>query len=140
MKKELFDELIESVKEAGKIRRGEMKPARVTRVWKKIPWKVRVYPVILRPWDKKEGKGYNVYYPDLRGCVTDGETLMDAIAMAVECAVLWIDVLLEDGGVLPPPMTRVILMKGQMVFWAEVRPVHHTKQGLPPQVSVRIIA
>ena len=28
MKKELFDELIESVKEAGKIHRGEMKPSR----------------------------------------------------------------------------------------------------------------
>jgi len=31
MKKELFDELLESIREAGAIARGELKPARVTR-------------------------------------------------------------------------------------------------------------
>lgn len=57
------------------------------------------YTIILHP-DVEEG-GYTVIVPALPGCVTQGETLEDAIAMAKDAIRLYIDTLIVDG--LPVP-------------------------------------
>lgn len=38
------------------------------------------YPFTVRPLSKEEGGGYLVEYPDIPGCMSDGETVEEAIA------------------------------------------------------------
>ena len=40
------------------------------------------YPAIFYPWEK--GNGYTVEVPDLPGCVTEGDTLAEAILMGID--------------------------------------------------------
>lgn len=58
-----------------------------------------VYPALFSPWE--EGDGYTVEFPDLPGCVTEGETLAQAIEMAQDAASGWILGELEDGNPIP---------------------------------------
>ncbi len=57
------------------------------------------YTIILHP-DPDEG-GYTVTVPALPGCVTQGETLEEAIAMAKDAIRLYIESLIADGEVVP---------------------------------------
>lgn len=60
-----------------------------------------VYPAVFSPLG--EMGGYCVTFPDLPGCVTQGNNLADAIIMAVDAASGWILDELEDGN--PEPKT-----------------------------------
>ena len=62
----------------------------------------RQYAIILHP-DEEEG-GYTVTVPALPGCVTQGESLEEAIAMARDAIRLHIEALAADG--LPVPEER----------------------------------
>ena len=53
------------------------------------------YTIILHP-DPDEG-GYTVTVPALPGCVTQGETLEEAIAMAKDAIRLYVESLIVDG-------------------------------------------
>jgi predicted RNase H-like HicB family nuclease len=57
------------------------------------------YSIILHP-DTEEG-GYTVTVPALHGCVTQGETLEEAIAMAKDAIRLYIETLIEEGEPIP---------------------------------------
>lgn len=57
------------------------------------------YTIILDP-DLEEG-GYTVTVPALPGCVTQGETIEEAIAMAKDAIRLYIETLLADGQPIP---------------------------------------
>ena len=68
------------------------------------------YTIILHP-DQEEG-GYTVTVPTLPGCITQGETMDDAIAMAKDAIRLHIKFLLADGQPVPqedePPQAITI--------------------------------
>ena len=49
----------------------------------------------------EEEKGYSVVFPDLPGCITQGDTLEEAMAMAEDTALGWVLLSLEDGEDLP---------------------------------------
>jgi antitoxin HicB len=57
------------------------------------------YTIILHP-DTEEG-GYTVTVPALPGCVTQGETLEEAIAMAKDAIRLYIETLIDEGESIP---------------------------------------
>lgn len=57
------------------------------------------YTIFLHP-DLEEG-GYTVTVPALPGCVTQGETLEEAIAMAKDAIRLYIETLQETGEPIP---------------------------------------
>jgi len=57
------------------------------------------YTIILHP-DTEEG-GYTVTVPALPGCVTQGETLEEAIAMAKDAIRLYIETLIDEGEPIP---------------------------------------
>lgn len=52
--------------------------------------------------DPDEG-GYIVSFPDLRGCITCGETIEAAIANAKDAQKAWLEAMLEDGFEIPEP-------------------------------------
>lgn len=57
------------------------------------------YTIILEP-DPEEG-GYTVTVPSLPGCVTQGETLEEAISMAKDAIRLFVETLIENGESIP---------------------------------------
>ena len=60
-----------------------------------------VYPAYFSPLEEQDG--YCVTFPDLKGCVTQGNSLADSIEMAVDAASGWVLDELEDGNLIPQP-------------------------------------
>jgi len=60
-----------------------------------------VYPACFYP-DKEEG-GYTVDFPDLLGCVTEGDTLDEAMEMAQDAASFWLYQAVGEKQELPKP-------------------------------------
>lgn len=61
-----------------------------------LPYRIELVP------DVSEG-GYVVSYPDLRGCLTTGETIEEAIANAEDAKREWLIAAMEDGYPIPDP-------------------------------------
>lgn len=58
------------------------------------------YPACFYPWEQKKG-GYTVEVPDLPGCISEGDSLSDAILMATDAASGWVLDELEEGNAIP---------------------------------------
>ncbi|MGN1368949.1 MAG: type II toxin-antitoxin system HicB family antitoxin [Aristaeellaceae bacterium] len=54
--------------------------------------------------DVEEG-GYVVSFPDLRGCISSGETVEQAVANANDAKRAWLSAAMEDGYEIPEPAT-----------------------------------
>ena len=61
-----------------------------------------VYPALFKPFTDGS-QGYVVEFPDLQGCVTEGNDLINAIEMGTDVASGWILDELEDGNPIPTP-------------------------------------
>jgi antitoxin HicB len=61
------------------------------------------YRITIRPLSKDEGGGYLVEYPEIPGCMSDGETIEEAIANGREALRDCLDVLKESGRKAPLP-------------------------------------
>lgn len=65
--------------------------------------KLDQYQFTVRPLSKEEGGGYLVEYPDIPGCMSDGETIEEAIANGREALCDCIEVFSESGRKIPKP-------------------------------------
>lgn len=74
------------------------------------------YPARFYPCEEKKG-GYTVEVPDLPGCVSEGNSLADAITMATDAASGWVLDELEDGNQIPvsSPINKIIPDEGGFV-------------------------
>ena len=63
----------------------------------------RTYLAIFEPADADEGGGYTVTFPDVPGCITEGDTLDEAMHHAKEALELQLWGLEHDGDILPTP-------------------------------------
>lgn len=74
------------------------------------------YPACFYPCIEKKG-GYTVEVPDLPGCVSEGNTLADAILMATDAASGWVLDELEDGNAVPSssPLESIVPDEGGFV-------------------------
>lgn len=61
------------------------------------------YQFTVRPLSKEEGGGYLVEYPDIPGCMSDGESVEEAIANGREALRDCLDVFKESGRKIPKP-------------------------------------
>jgi antitoxin HicB len=57
------------------------------------------YTVVIEP--DEEGQGFTVSVPALPGCVTQGETLEEAISMVQDAILLYVSVLVERKEPIP---------------------------------------
>ena len=55
--------------------------------------------------EEEEGKAIGVWFPDLLGCVSAGDTLDEAMLNAAEALELWAGAMIESGQKIPPPRT-----------------------------------
>jgi antitoxin HicB len=61
------------------------------------------YRITIRPLSKEEGGGYLVEYPEIPGCMSDGETIEEAVANGREALRDCLDVFKESGRKIPKP-------------------------------------
>jgi predicted RNase H-like HicB family nuclease len=59
----------------------------------------RFYPAIV----ERGAEGYGVFFPDLPGCVSAGDTLQEAARNAEEALQLHVECTIENGDPLPAP-------------------------------------
>jgi antitoxin HicB len=61
------------------------------------------YRFTVRPLSDDEGGGYLVEFPDLPGCMSDGETVEEAVANGQDAKASWIAAMTEAGRPIPAP-------------------------------------
>jgi antitoxin HicB len=61
------------------------------------------YPFEIRPLTKDEGNGWLITFPDLLGCMSDGETPEEAIINGEDAKQCWIQACREAGRKIPQP-------------------------------------
>ena len=61
------------------------------------------YPATIRPLTQEEGGGYLVEFPDLPGCIADGETVKKALQEAESAMQSWIETAKDFGDAIPEP-------------------------------------
>jgi antitoxin HicB len=61
------------------------------------------YPFTVRPLSAEEGGGYLIEFPDLPGCMSDGETVEEAISNGEDAKRDWIAAIKEAGRPIPLP-------------------------------------
>ena len=61
------------------------------------------YPFEIRHLTKEEGGGFLISYPDFSECVSDGETIEEAITNGKDALAATIDTLKEHGFPVPKP-------------------------------------
>ena len=61
------------------------------------------YPIEIRPLSAEEGGGFLATFPDLPGCMADGQTPAEAIDDAKGAFNSWMAAHLADGRVAPKP-------------------------------------
>jgi antitoxin HicB len=69
----------------------------------RTPRKTDEYRIAIRPLSKDEGGGYLVEYPEIPGCMSDGETIEEAIANGREALRDCLAVIRESGRRAPRP-------------------------------------
>ena len=62
-----------------------------------MPYAVTIVP-------DEDGEGYVAYYPELKGCITTGETIEDAVKNANDAKRCWISACIEDNIEIPEPL------------------------------------
>lgn len=68
-----------------------------------MPQKKFDYPFKIRHLTKQEGGGYLIEYPDLPGCMSDGETIQEAIHNGQDAIYCWIEAAKEAKRHIPQP-------------------------------------
>jgi predicted RNase H-like HicB family nuclease len=78
-----------------------------------------LFPAVFEPG---ELKGYTVSFPDLPGCITEGDSIEEALHMAKEALELFLYNMEEDEEVIPSPSSpeSIILPKKSFVSVIEV--------------------
>jgi antitoxin HicB len=61
------------------------------------------YRITIRPLSKEEGGRYRLEYPEIPGCMSDGETIEEALANDREALRDCLEVFKESGRKAPPP-------------------------------------
>ncbi|OLN29059.1 type II toxin-antitoxin system HicB family antitoxin [Desulfosporosinus metallidurans] len=73
-----------------------------------------LFPAIFEP---RETKGYTVTFPDLPGCITEGDSLEETLLMAKEALELHLYGMEEDGDPIPSPASpeKIVVSTGAFV-------------------------
>jgi antitoxin HicB len=61
------------------------------------------HPFRMRPLDDEDGGGWLIEFPDLPGCMSDGETPEEALRNGADALECWMTAMREAGRPIPPP-------------------------------------
>lgn len=88
--------------------------------------KISEYPFTIRHLSKEEGGGYLIEFPDLPGCMSDGETIDEAIENGKDAVQAWIETAKEMQRPIPKPGE----LEGQSGKWV---------QRVPKSIHLRLV-
>jgi predicted RNase H-like HicB family nuclease len=71
------------------------------------PHPFEAYTHVISPLSSEEGGGFLISFPDLPGCISDGETIEEAIHNGRDAFLAWISAQADMGRVIPRPSYRV---------------------------------
>lgn len=99
--------------------------------------KTLIYPAIFEK-DLEDG-GFSIYFPDLKGVHTEGETIEESIANAKEALGLWMSVYLEKNKTAPKitPLEKLKCDKNSFVQYIELDPLY-LKEILTKSTKVNV--
>ncbi|MEI7636975.1 MAG: type II toxin-antitoxin system HicB family antitoxin [Syntrophus sp. (in: bacteria)] len=66
------------------------------------------YTHVISPLSSEEGGGFLISFPDLPGCMSDGETIEEAIHNGRDAFLAWISAQADMGKEIPSPSYRVL--------------------------------
>lgn len=70
------------------------------------PYPYEAYAHVIRRLTEEEGGGYLISFPDLPGCMSDGETMAEAIENGRDAFLGWVSLQAEMGRPIPEPRWR----------------------------------
>jgi antitoxin HicB len=88
--------------------------------------KVLDYPFTISHLSTEEGGGYLIEFPDLPGCMSDGETIEEAIDNGQDAMISWIEAAKAAGRAIPKPGT----LEKQSGKWV---------QRVPKSIHLRLV-
>jgi predicted RNase H-like HicB family nuclease len=68
------------------------------------------YRFTVQPLSADEGGGYLVEFPDLPGCMADGETIDEAITNARDAMACWLQAMRDAGRPTPKPSRDALIV------------------------------
>ncbi|RCK79316.1 MAG: hypothetical protein OZSIB_0187 [Candidatus Ozemobacter sibiricus] len=70
------------------------------------PHPFEAYTRIISPLPPEEGGGFLVTFPDLPGCMADGDTEQEALTNGKDAFLAWVAARTDQGKTIPAPRTR----------------------------------
>ena len=70
------------------------------------PYPFEAYAHIIEPLSADEGGGFLITFPDLPGCMSDGDTESEAIANGRDAFLCWVSAVADMGKTIPAPTFR----------------------------------
>ena len=67
------------------------------------PYPFEAYTHVVEPLTEEDGGGYLISFPDLPGCMSDGETIDEAIANGRDAFSAWMSARIHIGKPIPKP-------------------------------------
>jgi predicted RNase H-like HicB family nuclease len=67
------------------------------------------YPVLVRPLAEDEGSGFLAEAPDLPGCMSDGDSPIEAVANVQDAIRCWIAAMRAAGRLVPLPSRKLVV-------------------------------
>lgn len=64
------------------------------------------YRYLMEPLDADQGGGFLVRFPELPGCMADGETQAEALSNARDAFAAWMSARIDAGKPIPAPVAR----------------------------------
>ncbi len=64
---------------------------------------ISTYPFIIHHLSAADGGGYMIEFPDLPGCMSDGETIAEAMHNGNDAIVCWMEAARHEKRVIPKP-------------------------------------
>jgi len=71
------------------------------------PHPFEAYTHVISPLSSEEGGGFLISFPDLPGCISDGETIEEAVHNGRDAFLAWISAQADIGREIPSPSYRV---------------------------------
>jgi len=87
------------------------------------------YPFEIKLLSQEDGGGYLIEFPDLPGCISDGDTIEEAIANGQDAMQEWLDACSELNRKIPAP-----------TFVSEPRYSGKVLQRFPKTIHSRLVA
>lgn len=87
-------------------------------------YKFEDYKIEITPLSKEDGGGFLITFPDLPGCMADGETIEEAIHEAKSAFQSWIEACIEWKKEIPAPgssSNKVIVIKPAQNLYTKLR-------------------